>query len=277
MKRLWLALWLVLAVASASCSGPAGSSPDSEQDALDRIRANHVMRVGYVDWAPCISREGHDAPVKGIFFDMVNEVAARLGVRVVWVETTLASFATDLNTGKIDFSIGPTYITIPRAAAVTFTIPISYVGNSGVVSAASTLNLHSIEDINHSNIRVAVLQGQAMDEFAKVKLPEAQLLRLAGGDLTAPLVAVSAGRADIGFMNTVTVDAYVASHPEVRRLLPGGKEIEMLPHGWATRTQDARLHDFLNASIEYLAASGRIAEYQSREPLKLRFPATVGE
>jgi polar amino acid transport system substrate-binding protein len=275
MKWWRLALFIVLAVAAASCSGPAAS--DNAQDALDRIRAKHVMRVGYVDWAPCISREGHDAPVKGIFFDMVNEIASRLGVRVVWVETNLANFATDLNTGKIDFNVGPTYITIPRAAAVTFTIPISYVGNSGVVPVTSALNLRSIEDINHSNIRVAVLQGQAMDEFAKVKLSDAQLLRLAGGDLTAPLVAVSAGRADIGFMNTVTVDAYVASHPEVRRLLPGGKEIEVLPHGWATRTQDARLHDFLNASIEYLTASGRVAEYQSREPLKLRFPATVSE
>jgi ABC-type amino acid transport substrate-binding protein len=277
IKQFCFTLLLTLAAASVSSCGPGGLSTGSAPDALNRIQGNHLMRVGYIDWAPCISRQGRDGPLKGIYVDMVNEVASRLGVRVVWVETNLQNFATELNTGKIDFSVGPHVVTIPRAAAVSFTIPIDYVGNSGVVSASSPPKLQDIEDMNQPKIRVAVLQGQAIDEFAKAKLPNAQLVRLAGGDLTAPLVAVSAGRADIGFANTVTVEAYVHSHPEVRLFLPGGKELEILPHAWATPIQDTRLRDFLNAAIEYLAASGRIAEYQSKEPLKLRYPATVGE
>jgi polar amino acid transport system substrate-binding protein len=202
---------------------------------------------------------------------MINQIAKNLNVQVTWKETTLANFAAGLNTGQFDFSVAPTFVTIPRAASVKFTQPVAYVGNSGVVKSSGVLKPRRLEELNKSNIKIALLQGQALDEFCRRNLPQAQFVVLSGSDLTAPLVAVSSGQADIGFMNSVTVAKYVAEHPEVEAVFTGDEQVEILPLCWATTGNDSRLHDFLDASITYLKSTGRLAEYQKKQKIQLLY------
>jgi ABC-type amino acid transport substrate-binding protein len=239
--------------------------------AIDQIVKRGEMRVGYLVWEPCVTREPGASTLGGIFPAMVEQIAKNLGVRVVWKETTLANFAAGLGTGQFDFSIGPTFTTIPRAAAVNFTQPVAYVGNSAVVARGSTLGPKSLFDLNLPSITIAILQGQALEEFVRHNLPKAKHLILAGGDLTAPLAAVSSGQAQIGFMNSVTVAQYAAQHPEVRPVFAGSDQVEVLPLSWATRGDDQRTLAFLNSAITYLKSSGRLAEYQSHEPIHLLY------
>lgn len=229
------------------------------------------MQVGYLVWEPCVLRDQRTGELSGIFPDMVAQIAKNLNVKVVWKETTLANFAAGLNTGQFDFSVGATFVTIPRAASVKFTQPVAYVGNSAVVKKDGSLKPQRMADLNKPEIKVAVLQGQALEEFCRRNLPQAQIIVLGGGDLTAPLVAVSSGQADIGFMNSVTVAKYVAGHPELEAVFTGEQAVETLPLAWATTGSDARMCDFLNASITYLKSTGRLAEYQKKQPIALLY------
>ncbi len=257
---------------SPSKSPPADRAPSASGSLTPAaITARGELRVGFIDWDPCIHRPTPSAEPEGIYVDMVQDIAKALGVRVMWRETTLANFAAGLNARQFDFSVGPTFVTIPRAASVAFTRPIAFVGNSAVVSKRSTLNPAAIDDLNRSGIRVAVLQGQALDEFARIHLPQATLVRLSGSDLTAPLAAVSAGRADVGFMNTVTVQRYVRSHPELRAIFTGENQVELLALAWSTRFQDAELNAFLDSSLTYLQTTGRIAAAQRRRDIQLLY------
>jgi polar amino acid transport system substrate-binding protein len=177
------------------------------------------MRVGYLVWNPTVIKDPQSGKLSGIYPNMVAEIARALNVKMSWHETTLANFAAGLQSNQFDFSVGPTFITIPRALAVSFTQPVAYVGNAAVVRADGNFHPSTISDLNTPGIRIAVLQGQALEEYCRRNVPKAELVVISGGDLTAPLVAVSSGRADIGLMNSVTVAQYTADHPEVKPVL----------------------------------------------------------
>lgn len=271
----WLALLLIFMAASSlfGCKrgdNPTGSAAPVAPPALSAMISRGEMRVAYVSWSPAVIKDAKTGTLTGIFPDMINHMADLLKVKVTWNETTLANFAAGLQSGQYDFSVGPTFITIPRAVAVAFTQPVAYVGNSAVVRRDTRLP-SSVQDIADRKMKVAVLQGQAMDEYFKRRYPNVPLLTLSGGDLTAPLAAVSAGQADIGFMNTVTVTQYVGAHPETKAVFVGEQQLEMLPLAWATRHEDQSLRDFLESSITYLKATGRLEEIQRKYPIQLLY------
>jgi polar amino acid transport system substrate-binding protein len=229
------------------------------------------MRVGYLNWEPCVLRDSKTGDMTGIYVDMVKQIATDLNVKVTWVETTLANFAAGLQSGQYDFSVGPTFITIARSTAVAFSEPVNYVGNSGVVLKGSRFKPVVPSDLQKPGLRIAVLQGQALDEYCRRNLPAASLIVISGSDLTAPLTAVSVGRADIGLMNSVTVSRYVREHAEVEQVLLGENQIEMLPLSWAVRRDDTQMLQFLDSAITYLKTNGRLADYQRRYPIPLLY------
>lgn len=255
----------------AACGDRGSSTAEGGTTALDRIVQRGEMRVGYLVWPPAVTRDERTGALGGIFPQMVTQIATALNVRVTWQEVTLANFSAALNTGQIDFSIGPTFVTIPRAASVSFTEPVAYVGNAAVVRTNSSFRPASFQDVvERSGLKVAVLQGQALEELVGRTLDSAQIVILSGGNLTAPLAAVSSGRADIGFMNSVTVASYAAEHPEVTPVLMDA-QVEILPLSWATRIRDQDLLTFLNASITYMKSTGRLAEFQRSAPIQLLY------
>jgi ABC-type amino acid transport substrate-binding protein len=229
------------------------------------------MRVGYLVWEPTIIRDSRTNEIKGIYPDAIGAIAKAINVRLSWHETTLASFAAALNADQFDFFAGAVFVTIPRSVAVAYTQPVAYVGNGGVVRTSGSFRPKAIADLTKPGLRIAVLQGQALEEYCRRNLPQAELLIIAGGDLTAPLAAVSAGRADIGLMNSVTVAKYAAEHPEVTAVLTGSEQVEILPLAWATRHRDQELLSFLNSSLTYLKSTGRLEAYQKAYPTPLLY------
>ena len=284
MKCLALLLILMAASALFGCNkgvkatdsaGPVPSlAPVASSTTLGAMMARGEMRVAYVAWNPAVIKNAETGVLTGIFPDMINHMADLLKVKVAWNETTLANFAAGLQSGQYDFSVGPTFITIPRSVPVAFTQPVAYVGNSAVIRK-KVKPPASVQDIADRGMKVAVLQGQAMDEYFKRRYPKIQLLSLSGGDLTAPLAAVSAGQADIGFMNTVTVTQFVDAHPETKAVFIGEKQLEMLPLAWATRHEDQSLRAFLESSITYLKATGRLEEIQRKYPIQLLYDTPI--
>jgi polar amino acid transport system substrate-binding protein len=243
----------------------------SESSLIEEIKRRGEIRVGYLVWDPCVIKDLETAKLSGIYPDMVTEIAKALGVKVVWVETTLANFAAGLQAKQFDFSVGPTFITIPRALAVSFTHPIAYVGNSAVVKTDNNLRPESMAELNRNKIRIAVLQGQALEEYTRRNVPNAEILVLSGSDLTGPLLAVTAGKADIGFMNSVTVAKYTETHPEVTAVFTGPSQIEILPLAWAVRKDDTEMLAFLNAAITYFKSTRRLDEYQRKYAIQLLY------
>ena len=253
----------------ASCNSGYKDNTEKQSDKLESIISKKEMKVGYLVFNPCVIIDPNTGNMSGIFVDMVNQIAGSLNVKVTWVETNLANFNAGLKTNQFDFCVGPTFITPVRASNVLFTQPISYFGNSGIIQKNSKFKIVNESDLNSTGIRIAVTQGQVMDDYCKKNFPNAKLIALPGSDLTAPLVAVSSGNADVGLMNNILVLKYSKEHSEVTPVLLNEKQLEILPLSWTTTFEDVKLNEFLNSSITYLKSTGRIANYQKKYDTEL--------
>jgi len=247
---------------ATATSKPAESS-------LERIIQRKAMRVGYVRFAPCAEMNPQTGELEGIFVDAIREVATDLKVQVEFKETTLSTFTAALKAGEFDFSIGPTFITPTRALSVKFTEPLLALGNSGIVKRENATRFSTLDALSKPGVRIAVLQGQAMEQLVRSRFSSARLIVIAGSDLTAPLLAVEAGQADIGLSNSVTVQNFSAAHREMTPVLTAENALARLALAWVVRTEDTDLKDFLNSSIEWLNQSGKLQQIQSRYPIRL--------
>jgi ABC-type amino acid transport substrate-binding protein len=264
MKKIpfFAILCSVAVIFLAGCERQTSLSRQDETT-LDKIRRTGELHVGYLIFNPCVIQGQETQQLSGFFVDMVNCIAENLKVKPVYHETTLKDFSAGLNSGQFDLSICATYRTIGRASAVAFTEPIFFLGNGGAIRKEDIQKITKITNLNDPALKIAVLQGQAMHEYARVHYPKAQLIVLSGGDLTAPLLEVSSGRADIGFCNYLDVERYCEQHPELVNIFKDDP-IEVVPLAWAVRQNDLQWLNFINTSIDYMESTRRIKQWEEK-------------
>lgn len=233
---------------------PSGVAP-TEQSTFNNILNKDEITVCYMTWPPSVIKDPNTGKLSGFIIDLFNEVAKDAELKVKYTESTWGGFTADLKTGKCDAAIAGIYPTIGRSTSVSFTRSFFYAGNGGVVKAGDN-RFKTIEDLNKSGIKIAVIQGEYGQMYAQKYLPAAKLVVLEkGSDNTAPLVAVSSGHADVGLIMSDVAANYAKKHPEVK-LLFDGKPYSTTPIVWATRKNDQKLLNFLDNGLDYLKAVG---------------------
>ena len=263
------AVLLSLAVLGLVGCSPPSATPSTPSGTLNKVLEAREVHIGYLPFDPCVIKDPKTGKLGGTYVDAIEEITRQVKAKPIYHETTVATFAAGLESGQFDVSIGPAYITIARAATASFSQPLNYLGNGAVVRKGDAGKYDSLEKIAVCRPKVAVQQGQAMDEFFSRRYPDVPLLRFGGSGLINQLAAVSSGQADIGFMNILTVRRYAAEHPEVEVVFDGASQLELLPLAWAVRPGDLTWLEFLDDSLEYLVSTGRWAEIQARYPARL--------
>ena len=236
----------------AGCDQRA-SGPQAE-DVFFRAKQSGVLKVGYVVLAPWVSKEPGSGKLSGAYVDLVDEIGRQSNLRVEYSETSWATFAASLASGTFDFSIVPSYITIQRANAIAFTLPISYLGNTAIVRSDET-RFKSVFDLNKPGVKVSVLQGEQGDDFARASLGKASVSALTGGNQSLVYTEVLTGKSDAALGDVGSIPAFIANNPGVKDIAPDAP-YSVLPISWATRYQDQAMRSFLDSSIEYFHGSG---------------------
>ncbi|HLI10345.1 MAG TPA: ABC transporter substrate-binding protein [Alphaproteobacteria bacterium] len=245
---------MIVAVVALTISAPLVIHDAKAQGAMDRILRDKELKIGFIPAPPGTIEDPKTGNITGYYVDGMRFVAQMIGVKPVFIETTWANFAAGLNSGQFDVSIAGTFATIQRAGAVEFTIPINYLGYSAVAKKGDT-RFKTPADLNRPDIKIALVQGGASNEYAKMNWPKAQFVFLATGNLTAPFVEVSAGRADVGVEDAWQARRYTADHPEVVDLF-GDHPYNVLPIAWSVKRGNEDLLNFLNTAINYLLETG---------------------
>jgi polar amino acid transport system substrate-binding protein len=233
----------------------AGSAQGAHAQIMDRILKDKQIRVGYIPSPPGTIKDPATGEVKGYYVDGLRYMFNAIGVEPVLIETTWANFAAGLQSGQFDMSIAGTFATIQRAAAVEFTKPINYLGYSAIVKKGDE-RFKVPADMNKEGIKIAVVQGGAGQEFVKENCPKATLVALATGNLTAPFVEVSAGRADIGIEDAWQARRYASQQPGVTDLFQDNP-YNVLALSWTVKRGSQDLLNFLNTSIDFMLFTGR--------------------
>jgi polar amino acid transport system substrate-binding protein len=256
---------------TATEAGAATPAHRAAVDTLTKIRQSKKLQVGYFLFEPTIMVDPKTGKLTGVFVDLVGAIAKALDAEVVYNKVDLASFSAGLQSGQYDVSIGATFATPQRATAVLFTRPLFFAGYTGVAKKGGAAQFVKWQDLDRQGLRVAVKQGSAIDDFVRDNFKRAEVVRLSGSDLTLPLAAVSAGQADVGLMNQVTVLTYLRQHPELEEVL-ARSAIAPTYFSWAVRPDDVRWLEYLNTCIEYYQNTGDMYLWESRYGIPLMHP-----
>jgi ABC-type amino acid transport substrate-binding protein len=240
-----------LAVAAALMAGIGAA----HAQVMDRILSEKKIKIGFIPSPPGTIKDPKSGELSGFYVDSIRLVFKQVNVEPQFVETTWAAFAAGLASGQFDLSIAGTFATVTRAAAVEFTRPVSYLGYSAIIKKGDT-RFKELADLNRDGIKIAVIQGGASIDYAKENFPKAQLVTLAGGNLLAPFVEVSAGRADVGIEDAWQARRYAKEHPEVSDLFDG-RPYNVLPIAWSVKRGNDDLLKFMNTSIDWLMINDR--------------------
>jgi ABC-type amino acid transport substrate-binding protein len=243
--------WLLAGVIALA----VGSGVAAEARTLDQIISSGELRIGYVVTPPNAIKDPATGSLSGYDVQAIKEIAAGMGLKPVYVETDWGTFAAGLQADQFDVSICPTFATIKRAMAVLFTRPIIFAGNGALVNAKES-RFKALEDMNTSDTRIAVLQGGQAEEFVHRTMPKAQVISLASSDLTAGMVEVLAGRADVGIEDSYTINEFVHKQPTTKNLF-AEHPFNLTPVAWAVARGNNELVAAINAGLNILLYSGR--------------------
>lgn len=206
--------------------------------------------------------------LSGVFIDLAEALGKALDAKVVYHKVDLANFVAGLQSGQYDLSIGATFATPQRATSVLFTRPIFYAGYTGVCKKGQVSRYPTWQSMDRPNVTVAVKQGSAIDDFVRDNFKKAKIIRLTGQDLSLPLAAVSAGQADVGLMNQLTVFTYLRQHRELEEVL-SKTPIAPTYFSWAVRSDDIRWLLYLNTFLAYEENTGDMYHFESKYGIPL--------
>lgn len=228
MKRISVLLALVMALsclagcgstafpqAPSAAEAAAGSTapvseaePGQTSSALDTIRSRGVLRVGTAgDYQPMSFLDPETKRYVGFDVELAEDLAAYLGVELVYVETSWPTLMEDTLAGSFDLAICG--ITITEARQEQALMSIGYLGNGKTVlcRAEDADKYTSLEAINRPEVRVMENPGGLNEKFARENLPDATLIIHDVNQEIPGLVA--SGEADVMITEIMEAGYYV--------------------------------------------------------------------
>ncbi len=253
---------LVLSIA-AYHKGGSVSVAGVNSDTLAKIQKTKKMSVCYAVFPPAVIKDAKTGKVSGHDIDALEIMAKQLGAEVEYHESTFGNMAAAVQTGQCDIGTS-LFVKIPRAAAVAFSTPIFYAGNSGLVRKGET-RFKRIADVDKAGITVAVATGESGYIYAQDHFNNAKVVAIdvESSDLSRFLLEVTSGRADIGIADANTIKLFAAQHPETEDVF-ANNTFDLNPDAFPIRHGDVSFLNFVNNSLGYMQTSGQWSELEKK-------------
>jgi polar amino acid transport system substrate-binding protein len=209
------------------CSGPGSSGASGEAtvapDLLAAVKQRGTLIVATDANFKPQSYQDADGNWKGFDVDVGREIAQRLGVKPVFVNTLFDRVAQGKWNGRWDLNIGSMTITPARARVLWFTQPYYFDPAAFAVHTKSAVR--SIRDL--SGKKIGVSRGSTYLTYLQGKLPTARVPSPAGTKLVLYDTDVPA-LDDLSLGNGVKLDAVLSSLSAITDTIKGGKQLRVL-------------------------------------------------
>ncbi len=251
MKKLLFVL-LAAALLLSACGGQKAASH------FDAIKQAGVIKVGTSpDYPPFESADASGKYV-GFDIDLMEAAAAKIGVKVQWVDMPFDSLIAAVQQGKIDMAVSAFNYTDERAKAVDFTDAYYTSEDAFTVAENFAGNIAKPEDVAAFKVGVqtgTTQDGWLTDNLVKTnKLPESNLFRYDRVDQA--MLDLKAGRIDVLMSDYVPAQTLAKQVGGVKvvyhGVLSSGPINMVVPKG------DTALLTALNDAIKQLQSDGTI-------------------
>lgn len=225
------------------------------------VQKKGVLKCGAASAPPYILRDPKTSDYSGIFVDLCRQFGAELGVKVEIVDTNWDNMVAGLQSARWDMSMALNR-TPKRALAVTYSEPVWSFQISAVYDKSNpkfSQQPKSLQDLDKSEVTIAVVSGTAIDAATSPKIKQAQIMRLP--DVDAARLALTSRRADILIEDADTNAILAATNKERWATLLPNPPIAKQGIAFAVR-RDATLSDMqvLDIFVQNKLATGEIEE-----------------
>ena len=242
MKHFTKILALVLAL--CFCLSLAGCGSDAKT--LDDVKkAGEIVIATSPDFPPFETIEGGE--VVGIEIDIVNKIAAKLGVTVKIEQVNFDSVLPGIQAGKYDVGVSGITITEERKANADFTKPYFEAAQVIVVKADSTIA--SKADL--AGKKISVQTGTTAEDYCLKNDYQVSAFE-ANNDAFA---AMTAGKVDAWVVDNEVAVAMIKGNADVKKL---DENMTTEPYGFAFPKGSTTLVDAFNTEIDAMIADGTI-------------------
>ena len=254
------------AIGAAGAAAAQTATPSGGEATFERIRRTGVLRIAALPGeTPFFRKDLTSGEWSGVAIDMAKSIAAALGAKLEYVESTYGNSVLDLQANKIDlaFALNPTP---QRALAIGFTRayylhPFGYVARRGF--AARTW-----EDLNRPETRVVSLIGSLSDVLLARYAPKAQVIGAKAGD--DAILLMQAGRADCIIYALIQALSVSAKAPMLDQVTLLQGPYVALPSAMGVQTEpDRRWRDFLDCWTDYNNGTRQVAAWMRQGLLQM--------
>ena len=201
-------------VAAVAVAGLALGAVSAEARNLETILKDKTIKLGTIPYPPVTTKDPKTNDWAGFWVDGPKLMFEAAGLKVEFVETKWATFPSGLQSDQFDVFVGGAFNTPRRAAAVSFSRPVMYMGHSVTIRKEDAGKFKSLSDIDKPGVTVATVLGTSGHEYMKQNFKNATIKPLDTGDLTQDSLEVLAGRADAALQDAFKVAQVVGRNKE---------------------------------------------------------------
>ena len=173
---------------------------------IDAIKKRGELRaaaIGEFPWLP-ENTSGSGPQFSGPAWVLANEIATRLGAKLVIVPVSHETKVPILASGQADITIAPLTITPAREKVVDF---VPYSGSSlcffGLASNPKLQAAKSVDDLDKADITMAYFTGTPPETWAPTRFKNLKMRGVAGSGANAPVEEIMSKRADVAPIDNV--------------------------------------------------------------------------
>lgn len=198
---------------AASKQNLESESLQGSEDVLERVFASKVIRVGFFRYPPLIdvdASEDFTSP-DGLYGEMLKLIASQEGLSLECVVLNTGDAIEAIEQQKVDLVLC-IFRTDERSKKVDFSALLHTVKVGGL-KLASESSIKAVGDLQQTDIRVAVIQGEIGHEWARVamRIPKKRLRIIDTSENTDVGTLVELRHADIALADLVTLNRFLSA------------------------------------------------------------------
>jgi polar amino acid transport system substrate-binding protein len=266
MRRQSVTGFLVMALLAGLAGGyfgakigvGRGTETAVKETAYDRVMRTGTLRCGYVVEPPYISKDMANGRVKGVIADVMEETGRLLNIKVEWPEEVGWGNAIEaIRGGRVDAICVNFWMNPSDGKNFGFSMPLFYGVLEGVVRADDRRFDNNVAAINDASVTVSSKDGELSGIMAREDFPKAKVLSMPNlTDAGADILNVVTGKADITFVDALTVALYDRSNPGKIRNPLKERAWRAYPATIALPQNDMALKTMLDSAFVQLLYSG---------------------
>ncbi|HEY5647320.1 MAG TPA: gamma subclass chorismate mutase AroQ [Pseudomonadales bacterium] len=220
---------------------------------LDQILDTGVVRVGTTgDYAPFSLLSG-DADYQGADIDLAEDLAAALGVRAVFIQTSWPGLLDDLAAGRYDIAMSGVSRTVERARVGYLSAPYFVGGKLPIARCEDKRRFTSLATIDQPDVRVIVNPGGTNEAFVDEHLRQAQ--KIVHADNRTIFEALAAGEGDVMITDSIEVVLQTRKVPGLCGTM--GQTLTYQEKGYLL-PRDVALKNFVDTWLSLRLADGTV-------------------